>query len=350
MDLYIYNASGERVGICDSFISLMWIRRYSTAGAFELYTVASDDYAALLMPQRYIYRPDVGESMYISGVQEEIDGDVKKLIVSGYSLDGLFRKRCMKSYTKKSLISTLTAVTSFGLDMEISTDNDVKLISVDIGNDVESNMRDTLTANEYGFRLELDPADGKLVGGIVVGEDLSDTVIFSTYYDNLYASAYAYDEEGGCNRIYGRTNAPTDSSVDTSEGLPTYEYGDTAEGLDCMEGLVYVDPVLGQKYVSDGEGNVTLVTYVMYDNTLEDLIDACMAAYSEPPENISGDVAMDKYRKAFDVGDIVAVADKARGLTLTKRITEVQETYDSTGVSITPTFGEPIKTIYDLIK
>lgn len=96
MDLYIYNEKIQPLGICDTFISLIWIKRYSSAGALELYVPATESNVRLLQPFRYLYRPEVDETMYISTVKEKYGADEgKTIIVSGYSIDGLYRKRVM---------------------------------------------------------------------------------------------------------------------------------------------------------------------------------------------------------------------------------------------------------------
>lgn len=67
-------------------------------------------------------------------------------------------------------------------------------------------------------------------------------------------------------------------------------------------------------------------------------------------ESFTAELDLNAYRNRFDVGDIVTIRDDGRGISFEKRIEEVQESFDVSGCAVTATFGEPLRTIYDLIK
>ena len=55
-----------------------------------------------------------------------------------------------------------------------------------------------------------------------------------------------------------------------------------------------------------------------------------------------------KYKRDYDLGDIVTVNKKAWGIKMEKRITEIQEVYENGGFQIVPTFGNPLPDTVDL--
>ena len=56
------------------------------------------------------------------------------------------------------------------------------------------------------------------------------------------------------------------------------------------------------------------------------------------------------YKVDFDLGHIVKVISKAWGVSMTTRITEVEETYDSDGRSVSVVFGKAEVTITQKIQ
>lgn len=60
-----------------------------------------------------------------------------------------------------------------------------------------------------------------------------------------------------------------------------------------------------------------------------------------PQENFEVTVTSEWYKRRWDLGDIVTVIDEDTGLTLTERITEVEEAQDTSGYEAVPTMGVP---------
>lgn len=358
MDLYIYNEKIQPLGICDTFISLIWIKRYSSAGSFELYVPATESNVRLLQPFRYLYRPEVDEAMYISTVKEKYGADEgKTIIVSGYSIDGLYRKRVMpQSIDTSSVIATLSKCGDLGCEIRLDKSVDCGLESGTGFSDsmtMEEFMRYVLSQYELGFDMRLNASENCLNGRIYKGNDLSAKMIFSEEFDNLTNSVYEFSEEGCFNCIYGKCNeAP--SGTENANDLPTFCTDREVSGLKRTEKTVIVDPVIktATRFIPDGDGGGSYIRYNYVDKAATSALlkENCIAALSDYTENFTADVvAFDKYRKDFDVGDIVTVKNDVRGIRYTKRIEEVQETFDTSGITVTPTFGIPLKTIYDLI-
>lgn len=56
------------------------------------------------------------------------------------------------------------------------------------------------------------------------------------------------------------------------------------------------------------------------------------------------------YRKKWDLGDITTFHDKDLDYLDNNQIVEIQETYEADGIKIEATFGDPVKTITDVVK
>jgi len=57
-----------------------------------------------------------------------------------------------------------------------------------------------------------------------------------------------------------------------------------------------------------------------------------------------------RYKTDFDLGQTVKVISKKWGVTLNARITEVEESYDAAGQSITVVFGKGVLTLFQKLK
>lgn len=150
--------------------------------------------------------------------------------------------------------------------------------------------------------------------------------------------------------------------------------------LGYNEKIVLVDPVLtyserrvdfqAKQYVRQNEtiGNmqitsegkfvykqahiIELVWTIDQDATIKFMNDQAAQMMINYTENITGTVVEvdEPLRNAgIMLGSIVLIRDNSRRVDFFKRIEEIEETWDSSGYNMTPTFGEPLKTIYDYI-
>src|SRR5665648_465674 len=82
MELYIFDASLNFVGLLDNFISLQWTRRYAKYGEFELHCSLNPENLALLVRGNIVWKKDDPEAGYIEFRQ--MDQDTKGKFLSGY--------------------------------------------------------------------------------------------------------------------------------------------------------------------------------------------------------------------------------------------------------------------------
>ena len=57
-----------------------------------------------------------------------------------------------------------------------------------------------------------------------------------------------------------------------------------------------------------------------------------------------------KYKTDFNLGDMIKVVSKRWGVSMTVRITEIEESYDRSGMSLGVTFGKPLLTLAQKLK
>ena len=100
MDLYILDKSLETIGIIDVFTSVIWTKRYFSAGDFELYLPASSNNIKLLQTGNYVKRLDDDTVMIIEKIQITTDAETGNfLTVSGRSLEILLARRIVWKQT-----------------------------------------------------------------------------------------------------------------------------------------------------------------------------------------------------------------------------------------------------------
>ena len=113
-------------------------------------------------------------------------------------------------------------------------------------------------------------------------------------------------------------------------GYGRYELFVDAKDLQQEEGVSFSDylAMLSQR------GQSKLAEHAAVD---------CFDAAINPHGNL-------RYKTDFDIGHRVRVVSKAWGVTLTARITEIEENYDREGMSLNATFGKPLLTINEKMK
>lgn len=361
VDLYFYDEGINFTGIVDSFISLIWTERYRSAGSFELYMPLTDDAAKMLMPRRYIYRPDVGEAMYINGIEENVDDDGKRFIRAvGYGIEGILRKRCIVDESEAAgifkVVKNVLASSPIA-DMEFGDDSlDTVKQNVSRGNYLEDWVRNSCSLNEkdISYKITLIPERKKMLMELYEGRDISQDMVFGDEWGNVTNAQYSYSEDGCTNLVICRCGKVTEPNVEgDKKGTPFYILGDSV-GLARNERLIVTDPVVkdGVRVVYDKDGvpSFEYYRYLSYDDTLAKMKEEAAEVYSDATENYQADTLDLRYRSKWRVGDTVTVRNNIRNMSYIKRIEEVQETFDENGLSITPTFGEPLKTILDLVK
>ena len=184
-----------------------------------------------------------------------------------------------------------------------------------------------------GIEVELDWQNQKLRFTVQEGVDHSSVqderprVIFSDFYDNISNQIYTLDMSAEKNFAYvAGSGEGVDRTVITIDRAG-------ASGFDRKE--IFVDA----RDVKEGDNEYTLLKDRGYSK-----LSTLLAADSYDFTALATTL---QYLRDWDLGDLVTVMSEELGMTIHERILEVEEAYDASGVQITPTVGEPEKTLQE---
>ena len=354
MYLTIYDNNLTALGTVDVFDTVIWVRRDTEHGSFEITAPATGNNLNLLVKYNIVQKDNDAEIGFINSIQ--ITGDLEKgdvIKATGLFYCGVLKQRCVLTNTTnlKSLIENNLR----GLNL-ISVDNAAANITFN-NNFVGENLGECVTAlakaNGFGFKTLLDKSTGKINFSIYYGTDRSTQqavnpyVIFSDNYENLLESEYINSDTGVVNTVYARCKLPAGVESCTP---PTYDIT-AGTGTGIFEKYIEVDAVTYDVDVPVSETETVKKTYLDSVATLAEMEAAAKAELVPIQENFQGTVDFKlKYRAEYDLGDIVTVKNDKWGKVISQRITEVTEIYDNTSNAVTPTFGNPARTIMDILK
>ncbi len=367
MELQIYDAQLNELGIVDTFSSLIWVSRFYGVGSFELKAPLTANNVALLQKHRYIRRADVGESTFIKSISEHHGDEGKYLLVSGDMLKGLLYKRT---------IALPNPIKTFSLNQMMSWMNDEsesffrydKFVfsggTIDYTLQPEADMQNLgeytqnlLRADGRAFKLSLLPNTNQIVCKYTQGTDRSaeqttnTQVIFSPMYKNIYNTVYNYSEEGCYNYVRVTADLTGDTYTETKgTEYPLYvEKHNGTSGLSRSILLLREKPVIIQEQRATTTGIVTV--YVLdYDETKKRQEELLKQYFCEYTENFTGNVLGRGYRTEWQLGDYVSIEDAERGTMYKRQIEEVKEVFENGTYIVEVVFGDNLKTIIDLAK
>lgn len=380
MELQIYDAALNELGIVDEFKSLIWTTRFYEVGCFEMQVPMTDNNLTLLRKNRYIHRPDVNETAFIKSISEAVQDGEKLIVVSGAMLEGLLDKRTItgKGYssslrdTLKMYIEDISGLYSLGykgMSVEIADSDDCDNWGGDvaIGQNLGEYARGLLRAENRAVKIDFYSEQKKMVCSFVSGTDRSTEqqtnpqVIFSEENKNICNINYSYSEEGCCSLAECWADYK-DVTVDSSKagmlkvalGGRDYSGGQYLDGLELTNWFGTEEAVIVEetevRYNEDGSTYNVTVKKIDYEATYEKLLDICKQHYCPYTESFDGVVIGDGYRSEWQLGDYVTIEDARRGTTYKKQVEEVSEAFEASGKSVNVTFGASLKTVVDLIK
>lgn len=342
MDLYIYSPDIEQQGVIDGSASLRWRRRYFVPGEFELHAPATADNIALLAEDNIIHRLDRQEAGIIEGItlQAAQNGDGDEIVATGRMGSSALDRRI------------ITPTISFSGAVEdamrkIVSDNAITarplphlVLGTAAGLTPTANFQVTyktvLAACEalgqaapLGFRVRLDVPNRQWVFEVYAGTDhsiiqsVNPWVVFSSENENISKPSYVKDTTGYANFAYvggeGDGSARTIVTVDRTGGEPRRELW--VDAKDLQKGTL-----------SDTDYQAQLI-----QRGLEKL---AAVVKTESFSAAAVDTENFRYLTDWDLGDIVSM--EKWGILLNQRITEVEEVYENSVETVTPTLGTPL--------
>ena len=213
IDIYVLNKDLERVGIIDSYTSLIWANRYDEVGDCELYVKATEQNLQLLKKGYHLSRDDDEMVCRIESI--ELDTDVENgnyLIVTGYDVKKILFQRVIWSQTNvdgniedyirnlvyKSLtnpnLSARAITNSRGVQNFLLGDkaNFKEVTTQQVTyNNVGEKIEELCKQFEWGYKVIVDI--GNYYFCLYKGVDRSNNVIFSKDYENIVSTKYKED-------------------------------------------------------------------------------------------------------------------------------------------------------------
>lgn len=361
MDMYVYNKELELVGVTDQVTSLMWTKRYPLGDTFSATFPANENNLKLIRPQMILEIPGRYSGMITYRNVSSTGGIIR---VSGCSFDGMMNSRVIAdgSYT-----DTLLTIIDKNLGEAVKNpDRRFEHTYVDKTVDCTNLNRETVTYMNLGeyvgkicgenmllIRSEIDHSEtenkirlyARKCADRSINQEQNDPIVFSELYDNVGSMDAVYSEEG-CNNsafIYTVSEADTVASWNG-------EFGGGV-GYSRREGVYQIDPVIRYECRTNEDGS--LVWYPVLDvaKTKKRASDFFKNNCSDEFTNcIDAAVKVDSdYAKRFDVGDIVTIYSSRFGISQDARITEISESFTVSGLNINVTFGEPMKSLKQMI-
>lgn len=335
----VRNLNGERIGIIDAFSSFIWTERYYSPGDYEITIPLTKDNLKMVQKNYYIQRDDSNDI----GIVEKIELSDEQMIISGRFLTSILGRRIVENqteFTNESVISIVRSLLSSNMtypkdsrrqiEMLIYNDTtgfDEKLSIQFTGKNILDIISEFSEKYNVGFKIIDNSSDVNLIKFKLLfysGKDKSNSVIFSDKFDNLKSIQYFENLTNLTNAVLvageGEGSARKKLWVNESEssGLFRYEKFIDSRNTSSNNGQISESDYYGQL---KSEGREELITF-------EKVLNA--EVFNE----------YYKYRKDYNVGDIVSIEHGRIGLKYKPRIVEVVESVKETGeYTIQPTFA-----------
>ncbi|WP_257674326.1 siphovirus ReqiPepy6 Gp37-like family protein [Clostridium felsineum] len=354
MPVRIISSGFNLLGEIDDYESLVFTRRYSKTGEFELHININKNNTDALKKDNIII---VGNNPHKCGIirHREIktnDDGSEELIIKGSSLSSIVGRRitiplvgqaydsikaeaetvikhyvnsnCVDPVDTKRKIQNLVIADDKKRGAVLSYQSRLKALDVEVETIAES--------AGLGFEVYLDIQNRQFVFEVTEGKNLTAAqsilppVIFSVDFDNVTAQDFIDSDINYKNKGYvGGEGEGEDRNI--------LEVGDDVSGLDRIEAFI------DARDLNDDSN--------LKQRGLEKLNE------SSKIETFESQILQNSsfiYGKDYDLGDIVTIQNRKWGVTLESRITEITETYEADGFKLSATFGNNIPTLIDKIK
>ena len=341
----IYDQSITLIGEVADYISLQYTRRWYTPGSFEFHVIPEEADRSMLKVKNLI---QVGNSPERSGVitgVEWTDTDVK---VTGSDIRFYLEQRGTIVPTGQDTDDYSDAAESVIIELvkkniysSTNTDRNISAFSFDTsqgrGGNISfstrlKNLMDEVTSIQQncglGTDIQIDYQNHRLNFKVLAAadrtQDAEEPYVFSPELRRTTENVYTEDITDYKNIVYvcgqGEGKDREIQIIGTGSGLDRFET--IQDARDVGEDS---DTTLEQR------GNDTLSDHP-FVQTFE-------------PKVVTGD-----YQSKWDLGNYITVTSDKVGVEMDRQVTEVLEVYEDGDMTVTPTFGDPIRTIFSEIK
>lgn len=362
------NTTFEQIGELGQFTSLIWPDAFSGYAKFELWSPINEDNAELIQKGNVLWTGGENAGV-IEIIKSTVDNKGKKTYnVKGRTLEKYLTDRIvwstfissgyastiMYSLVDDNLVNPINKKRKIPW-LELAPDTHIgRKISQyqKTGGEVYDAVQTLASDSDIGFNVLFDPENKKLIFEVRAGMDRTENnpdgnepVVFSTELEDILSSSYYTNnqDEKTVALVQGEDSGSNRKSVIVGD--------DEAEGFDRKE--LYVDARDLQSEVYHDDGTTTKLTDEEYANTLSQRGDEKLAEYPvtetfEAQIRQFGDVQYE-YGVDYFKGDKVTVVDEELGISVSARITQVEEDF-SEEYALVLTFGYSYPTSLQKVK
>jgi len=343
MELYLFNTERELEGLVESFEYLRWTRRYAQCGSFELKAIASNENIALLKIGNILWKNDDEEAGIIENLEMTLQ-EQEYITVSGRFATSLLARRIIwgTEILTGDLSAAILQLLNNHLISPANADRAIggfaytpEAVGVSVNTQTSfGNLMDTITglceAADLGLRTAFAPAAKQFIFQLYTGA--VSQAVFSKEYENIMEQIFT-------ERL--STFANTALVGGEGEGSErTFAAAGGGTGLDRYEIFVDAKDLRSEDFPSGYEAAL-----LFRGNSK--LAEQAMVRAFDVTVNQYGNL---KYKADFDLGNMVQAVSKRWGISMTARITSVEESYDRDGISLSVVFGKPLLTLSEKLK
>ena len=350
MELYVYSRDMTLQGIVEKISSLIWTRRYWSCGEFKLLVPFTEEHARLLVKENIIIKRGGNEAAEIRYIHITKNSQgMEEIEVQGKFLLSWIGKRILTTQiiTKDTTQNILYAIvkqtcTNAGAARNIpnfsisTTDADTGSGQIDYTSEQYANAQ--LAAGKHTFSVY----EGRdLTAGNTAGNA---PCIFSQEFDNIVEQEYTNSVENL------KTTAYVGGEEKEGATRKVAEVGGSSTGLSRDEVFINATDIV-QEYENESGQTVTL-TNAQYLALLSARGVEELEQYAETlafGSKINTNANL-KYGTDYDLGDRVTCINKRWNVRIDVRITEIAETYETSGEEIDITFGESLPALLTQIR
>lgn len=359
MELYVFNKEFKLLGMIDIYSSLIWTRQYYKSGEFELHVPLNSENIKLLVKENIIAKSDsLEEAAFINHRELGIDEQGEEvLLVRGYFLSKWTNRRItwgkqIQSGRAEEVIKNYVDINCITTDAEriipsliLSTDKGLIPTTEysSLYKPLDEELSKISKTTDLGWRILFNPYNSQYIFDVYEGKDrtvnqsINPQSIFCLEYENVLQQSYV-DSASNYKNLALVAGQGEDADRKT-------EAVGESTGLDRFE--VFVDARDIGKDSSGSELPESQVKQLLSERGKTKLSEYKTIKTFDSTVNIRGNL---KYKRDFDIGDLVTVANKKWGITIDTRITVIQEIYEETGFDVRVSFGNNIPTLIDKIK
>lgn len=347
--------SGEQfqaVGFVDSFTSLIWTRRYYEIGEFELHSRLSD--FSLFQSSKYVWSKEFSEV----GIIEECgyrrsDGTA---YCKGRFLEAALTERVIDFYSSSFQNGTPEYLArNMVQKIAIQPDDPSRVISgLHLGNEsgisgesvyIEPRGKvlwdacsNVLKPAELAMRVRFDYPNQyfEVWQGVdrTVEQADNSLAIFSDEYENIESPTYSRNVREYRNFAFVAGEGEGDARVVVPVNLVNSSDRIREVWVDARD--------LQKKDQTDEQYHQALIQRGK-EKLAEYRVSETVGATVHDNNSLV-------YKKDYDLGDVCSYIDDLAGVVVNQRITEIIETFEDGGHTITPVFGEEDKTILQKVR